>query len=180
MGNRNKSTTSSTVTTETMGEESAGRGFSSVGSIAIRVAGFVPTRVDLRFAGTPQVQLGVSLGTVLVYMSTHLTASTIAQKWASAAPLARGLSQALPVERRAVMASGPWLLSAMVRFAGMPTVNADVMTAQPGRELPTMLRIQVGPVTWELADAVAYTSMLNAWRIAADVLATPGGEAPPV
>ena len=43
-----------------------------------------------------------------------------------------------------------------------------------------MLRIQVGPVTWELADAAAYSSMLSAWRIAADLLAAPCGETPPV
>lgn len=166
---RNHATTTGTATT--VAEEDAMRGFSSVGSIAVRVAGLVPTRVDMRFAGTPQQQLGVSLGTILVYMSTHLTASTIAEKWAAAAPLARGLSHVLPVGRRPSMATGPWLLSAMVRFAGTPAVTTDVMTAQPGRDLPLMLRIQFGPVTWELADAVAYSSMLNAWRIAADLLA---------
>ncbi|GAA1849814.1 hypothetical protein GCM10025792_10760 [Pseudonocardia tropica] len=44
-------------------------------------------------------------------------------------------------------------------------------TGAPGCQLPPMLRIQVGPVRWELADAVAYSSMLSAWRIAADLLA---------
>ncbi|BBF99364.1 MULTISPECIES: hypothetical protein [Pseudonocardia] len=177
MGSRNQTSTS---TERAMAAEAARGGFSSVGNIAVRVAGMVPTRVDMRFAGTPQQQLGISLGTILAYMSTHLTAQAIADKWAAAAPMARGLSQVLPVGRHGAMASGPWLLSAMVRFAGMPTVNADVLTAQPGRELPTMLRIQVGPVTWELADAAAYSSMLSAWRIAADLLAAPCGDNPPV
>lgn len=45
------------------------------------------------------------------------------------------------------------------------------MPARPGAGLPTMLRIQVGPVGWELADAAAYTSLLKAWRTAADTLA---------
>lgn len=169
------SRTNTTSTTRAITEEDATRGYSSVGSIAVRVAGLVPTRVDLRFAGTPQQQLGVSLGTILVYMSTGLTASTIVDKWAAAAPLSRALSHVLPSERRPAMATGPWLLSAMVRFGGMPAVTADLLTAQPGRELPPMLRIQVGPVTWELADVVAYSSMLNAWRIAADLLANQDG-----
>ncbi|MBC3191675.1 hypothetical protein H7X46_11445 [Pseudonocardia sp. C8] len=160
----------STSTKRTIHEEEAARGFSSVGSLAVRVAGWVPTRVDLRFAGTPQQQLGLSLGTVLVYMATHLTAHQIAEKWAAAAPAARVLSQSLPRDRRPALSSGPWLVSAMVRFAGAPTVTTDVMTSQPGRDVPTLLRVQVGPVTWELADAVAYTSMLNAWRVAADLL----------
>ncbi|MGD9991217.1 hypothetical protein [Pseudonocardia sp.] len=161
-----------TTTDKTTAEENAGRGLSSVCTLAARVAGFVPTRVDMRFAGTPEQQLGITLGTVLVYVNMHRTAATIADKWAAAAPLARGLSHALPQGRRdATVTAGPWLLSAMVRFAGTPAVTASMLTPQPGRDVPPLLRMQVGPVTWELADAVAYTSMLNAWRIAEDLLA---------
>lgn len=160
-----------TTTETTLAEENAGRGLSSVSTLAVRVAGFVPTRVDMRFAGTPEQQLGITLGAVLVYVSMHRTAAMIADKWAAAAPLARGLSHALPQGRRdAAVTAGPWLLSAMVRFAGTPVVTASMLTPQPGRDVPPLLRMQVGPVTWELADAVAYTSMLNAWRIAEDLL----------
>lgn len=164
-------TTTATASEQAVAAEEASRGFSSVSNIAVRVAGFVPNRVDLKFAGTPQQQLGLSLGPVLVFMGTYLTARAIADRWAEAAPLARSLSHTLPPQRRSAMTSGPWLLSAMVRLAGTPTVHSEVLTAQPGRELPTMLRIQVGPVTWELADAVAFTAMLNAWQVGADVLA---------
>lgn len=146
-------------------------GLSSVMSVGVRVAGRVPTRVDLRFAGTPQQQLGLSLGSVLVYLSSHLTARTVALAWGDAAPQARSLSPMLPARRRPAMVSGPWSIAAMVRLGGIPAMNATVLPAQPGRELPTMLRMQVGPVTWELADAAAYTSLLTAWRSAADLLA---------
>lgn len=59
----------------------------------------------------------------------------------------------------------------MVRMFGVPTVDTMLMPAPSGRNVPTMLRIQVGPITWELADAAAYTSLLTAWRDAADLLA---------
>lgn len=36
--------------------------------------------------------------------------------------------------------------------------------------MPAVLRIQVGPVTWELCDANANTSILRAWRQAARLL----------
>lgn len=40
-------------------------GAAEVMTVGIRVAGPVPTRTDLRFAGTPEQMLGLSLGTVL-------------------------------------------------------------------------------------------------------------------
>lgn len=55
-------------------------------------------------------------------------------------------------------------------------VGGHAATDRPARHLPTMLRIQVGPITWDLADAAAYTSLLNAWRGAADLLAAASGE----
>ena len=97
-------------------------------------------------------------------------------RWGGARPRAqaRSLSPVLPERRRPVMVSGPWSVAAVVRLAGMPSVTSTLLPAQPGQALPTLLRIQVGPVTWELADAAAYTSLLNAWRSAADLLAVQG------
>ncbi|MFC4950179.1 hypothetical protein [Pseudonocardia sp. GCM10023141] len=36
--------------------------------------------------------------------------------------------------------------------------------------MPAVLRIAIGPVTWEVVEATAYTSMLRAWRQAARLL----------
>lgn len=69
------------------------------------------------------------------------------------------------------MATGPWSLTTMIRLYGPPSVDTLLVPPRYGAELPAMLRIQVGPITWEVADAAAYTSMLNAWRHAADLLA---------
>jgi len=58
----------------------------------------------------------------------------------------------------------------MVRFAGVPRVTWAFGPARAGGVVPAMLRIEVGPVTWEVCDATAYTSMLRAWRQAARLL----------
>lgn len=150
---------------------------SAVMSVGVRVSGRVPTRIDLRFAGTAEQQLGLSLGVVLIYLRSRLTARAVALAWGEAAPQARSLSPMLPDRRRAAMASGPWSVAAVVRMAGIPATNVTLLPAQPGRELPTMLRMQVGPITWELTDAAAYTSLLNAWRTAADLLAVHSSDA---
>ena len=149
---------------------------SSVMSVGVRVAGRVPTRVDLRFAGTAEQQLGLSLGTVLVYVRTLLAVRSVALAWGEAAPQARSLSPVLAERRRPVAGSGPWSIAAVVRLAGMPRVESVLLPARPGSDLPTMLRMQVGPITWELCDAASYTALLRAWRTAADLLAVEAGE----
>ncbi|RZT83240.1 hypothetical protein EV383_0039 [Pseudonocardia sediminis] len=151
-------------------------GVVEVMTVGVRVAGRVPTRTDLRFAGTPEQMLGLSLGTVLIYLNSHLAVRSVALAWGQAAPMARSLSPALPAPRRPVMATGPWSLTTIIRMFGTPSVDTLLLAAQPGTNLPTMLRIQVGPITWDLADAAAYTSLLNAWRGAADLLAATCGE----
>ena len=69
------------------------------------------------------------------------------------------------------VAPGPWSLSALALLAGTPRVESVLMLARPEVGLATMLRIQVGPVMWELADAVGCTSLQTAWRTADDTLA---------
>ena len=162
--------TSRTSTDRVQGAEKA-VGVAEVMTVGVRVAGTVPTRADLRFAGTPEQMLGLSLGTVLIYLNSYPAARMVTLAWGQAAPLARSLSPGLPAVRRPVMATGPWSLTTMIRLFGAPSVDAVLMPARPGVGLPTMLRIQVGPITWDLADAAAYTSLLNAWRHAADLLA---------
>ncbi|GAY09625.1 hypothetical protein [Pseudonocardia sp. N23] len=54
--------------------------------------------MDLEHAGTPEYQLGLPLGTVLVYLSSH-AAQIIAGVWASAAPVAASLVPQLPARR---------------------------------------------------------------------------------
>ncbi|OLM28283.1 hypothetical protein Ae717Ps2_6622 [Pseudonocardia sp. Ae717_Ps2] len=146
-------------------------GAAQVMGFSVRVAGRVPTRLDLRHAGTPDRQLGLSLGMVLVYLRTHYTARLVEQAWASAAPQAAALVPFLAGRRRGVMATGPWSVAAMVQLGGAPKLTGGLIPTRAGSELPTMLRLQVGPITWDLCDAAAYTTMLNGWRAAANLLA---------
>ncbi len=42
---------------------------SVVTNLVVRAAGLVPARLDLAHVGTPEQQLGLALGGVLIYMS---------------------------------------------------------------------------------------------------------------
>ncbi|MCF7552186.1 hypothetical protein [Pseudonocardia sp. WMMC193] len=152
-----------------IGERADGTG--QVIGFSVRLAGRVPTRLDVQHAGTPEAQLGFSAGPVLVYLGSHYTAARIAQSWAAAAPVATSLVPHL-TSRRSVLTAGPWSVSAMVRLGGEATITGGLLPGKPGSELPAILRLRVGPITWELCDAAAYTTMLAAWRKAAALLAT--------
>lgn len=106
--------------------------------------------------------LGPSLGTVLSYLNSHLAARTVALAWGQAAP--DGAVAVTSIAGTAAPGDGD---RAVVADHDDPHVrDPDDGHAPgapgPGTNLPTVLRIQVGPITWDLGDAAAYTSLLNA------------------
>lgn len=52
----------------------------------------------------------------------------------------------------------------MVQLAGIPRVTGANQETRVDGAVPEMLRIQVGPVMWEVCDATTYASALRAWR----------------
>ena len=141
---------------------------SVVTSLTVRAAGLVPARIDLVHVGTAEQQLGLTLGTVLIYIRAGVTARAVAEGWSAAAIGAQSLAPAVAGRRPLLI--GPTTVAAMIRFAGQPKVNSAFVPARAGGAVPGMLRIEVGPVTWEVCDSTAYTSMLRAWRQAARLL----------
>jgi hypothetical protein len=57
-----------------------------------------------------------------------------------------------------------------LRLAGIPDIRAHAEPARAGGAVPAVMRLQVGPVTFEICDATAYASLLRAWRQAARLL----------
>ena len=141
---------------------------SAVMNVVVRVAGIVPVRLDLTHVGTIEQQLGLSLGTVLIYLRSGLTARAVAEEWKRAAVAARSLSPAIAGRRPVPV--GPSTIATMVQLAGMPQVTTAFESARAGSAVPALLRVHVGPITWEVCDTNAYTSLLRAWRQAARLL----------
>jgi hypothetical protein len=139
-----------------------------VTNVVVRAAGVIPARLDLTHVGTAEQQLGLTLGSVLLYLRTGVTARAVAEGWSGASPLARSLAPAVTGRRPLVI--GPSTVAVMVRLAGIPDVRAHAQPARAGGAIPAVMRDQVGPVTWEICDATAYASLLRAWRQAARLL----------
>lgn len=175
MGSRTTPTSSTGAVMNPIAPASADRehaayGAAAVMSMTVRVAGQVPTRVDLQNAGTMEQQLGLTLGAVLVYLRSSFTARIVEQGWAQAAPLARSLVPVLGGRARGVMATGPWSATALVRLGGTPKVDTALLPARPGSDRPSILHIEIGPISWEMSDAASYTALLHGWRTAANLL----------
>lgn len=137
---------------------------SVVTNLTVRAAGLIPARIDLAHIGTAEQQLGLTLGTVLIYLRAGVTARAVADGWSGA----RSLTVAVAGRRPLLV--GPTAVTAMVRFAGVPRVTSGFEPVRTWSSAPAMLRIETGPVTWEVCDSTAYTSMLRAWRQAARLL----------
>lgn len=136
----------------------------AVMNVVLRVAGIAPARIDLSHIGTPEQRLGLSVGTVLIYLRSGITARNVAEGWGRAAVLAQSLTPAIAGRRPLLV--GPSTVGALVQLAGVPDITANLVPATAGQ----LLHIQVGPMTWELSDANANTSMLRAWRQAAKLI----------
>lgn len=144
----------------------------AVMTVVVRAAGLVASRLDLSHVGTPEQQLGLSLGTVLVYLRSAHTARAVAEGWGVAAAQARALAPAV-VGRRPLMV-GPSTVAVMARLAGTPNVVHHVLAGQPATErcpaVTPVLVLTAGPVTWQVCDQTAYSCLLRAWRQAARLL----------
>lgn len=136
----------------------------AVTNVVVRVVGIAPVRLDLTHVGTAEQRLGLTVGMVLIYVRSGITVRNVAEAWGHAAVLAQSLSPAIAGRRPLVI--GPSTVGALVQLAGIPEVTSNLLATAAGQ----VLQIKVGPVTWELCDANAYTSLLRAWRQAARLI----------
>lgn len=147
-------------------------GYSAIVAVAVRVSGVVPVRLDATHIGTTEQQVGLTLGSVLVYLRTVQTVRAVVEGWTSASVAAECLGPARPVsQQRAGLAHvAGSQVSALVRLGGLPTVLAAPVTRRPGSSVPSHVRIQVGPIVWEVCDWTAYECLAAGWRQAASLL----------
>lgn len=141
-------------------------GYSAIMGMSVRVSGAVPIRVDAHHIGTPEQEVALTLGSVLVYMRSRQTAAAVVQGWRSAAVAAQCLGPARPLRdhRAALVSVMGSQVSALVRLGGLPTVTAAPVPRQKGTPTPTHVRIQVGPLVWQVCDWNAYERIAEGWR----------------
>lgn len=129
--------------------------------VAIRAVGVVDGNVDVSRIGTPTAIASLTIGTVLARVDRR-AAQRIAATWRDAA---------LHLDRLAENASAVWTgpdlgvnpVGVVVRFGPDVVTRQDLMP--PTTTLArTHLRIQVGPLVWQVIDQAAYTSTRDLWE----------------
>lgn len=138
---------------------------STVLGVTIRVAGVVPTDVGISHAGTPEAEVRVTIGDVLCYLCDRSTLTHIRCGWDQAAVAARRLRE--QVSTTWVGAEpGTYPVGVIVRLVGEPRITLHTVPARPTIHAPEHLRVQVGPLVWQVLDRAAYESITACWRTA--------------
>lgn len=141
--------------------------------VVVRVQNEVRVRMDLTHAGTPDQQLSLAIGQVLIYLTCAGTAEAMLRGWRDAGVLAERLAPVHP-GRRHPLTIGPSTASVLVRLAGLPRLVTALEPGKPATAttpaIPPMLRMTCTPLHWQIADRTAYVTMRDAWRRAAHLL----------
>jgi hypothetical protein len=149
----------------------APNGYSAILASTVRMVGMVPVRVDAHSIDEHAAEVGLTLGTVLIYMRDVRTAQHVADGWSSSAVIAEHLGPARPMQARGGLqrAMGSQV-SALVRLGGLPSITCTPYTRRPGNDTPSHARIMVGPLTFEVCDWTAWAAMSHGFKRALRVL----------
>lgn len=137
---------------------------SVITAATIRVAGQVPTDVSISHLGTHEQEASLRVGELLLYVRDPRIAERAAQLWAQARTGMSALPQVLGT-RRMHLPVRVGLVGVIVRLGGLPPCNAQWVPGRPGVAEPSHMRVEVGPITWEVCDQVAWNTIGHAWTL---------------
>lgn len=136
---------------------------STITAVTVRVAGALPIEVSLRNLGTAEQEASMRMGELLVCVRSPSVAERISQVWTYAKPIVCTLPQLASVGKLHLPVRVS-LVGTIVRFAGYPTCTTVGVPARCGSQQPAHVRIQVGPLAWEVCDQLAWHTITRAWR----------------
>ncbi|GAA5154398.1 hypothetical protein GCM10023321_26150 [Pseudonocardia eucalypti] len=143
---------------------------STITATAVRVAGSIPVEVSVRHIGTTDQEAGMRMGELLVYVRSPFVAERVADTWHMAKPV---VCAAVPPRAAVGKLHVPVrvaLVGTIVRLAGHPVCTIVGVPARSGHEHPAHVRIEVGPLAWEVCDQLAWHTITRAWRRLARML----------
>lgn len=147
---------------------------STITAATIRVAGQVPTDISLRHLGTPEQEASLHVGELLIYLRDPYIARQVAQLWAQAKAATSALPNVIGPSRLH-LAPRVGLVGVIVRLGGDPKCTTTWIPGQPGVAYPAHVRVEVGPIKWEICDRAAWHSIGRAWALLDRQLAAADG-----
>lgn len=129
--------------------------------VHIRALGDIDCKVDVDEVGTAHAVASLTVGTVLARIAGRKTAEQMVETWREAA---------LHLAKLPTTVSQTWTgpdlgvstIGVVVRFGGDVAMRQDLLP--PSKALPHHhLRVQIGPVVWQVLDQAAHASMDRAF-----------------
>jgi len=135
-------------------------GVTTVQAVSIRAVGEVGGHVDVTRAGTPEAMATIAIGPVLARLCHADAASRIREGWKAAAVVLNRLPMDLS-QTLAVPGSSP---TGIVVRLGADVVTTSMLVPATRQLARSHLRVQVGPLIWQVMDRAAYWSIVRLWE----------------
>jgi hypothetical protein len=132
----------------------------AVHEVTIRAVGEVDGHIDVTHAGTREAVVSVSLGPVLARLYSADVAHRIRETWKAAAVYLHRLPNKA---HHLGNASNPAPVGIVIRI-GYDVPTSAVLVPATSQLATDHLRIQVGPLIWQIMDRAAYRSVVELWE----------------
>lgn len=142
---------------------------STVLAVVMRVAGPVTTGVLPHGLGTPERQVSVRIGDVVVHLAEAKVAARVRQQWDA------GVGMALQLRQRVSQTwlhprPGTYPAAVSVQLTEHVKVSTVFVPGNPQKRRPDHLRVQVDQLVWEVCDIEAWRTIGDAWLAAQQYL----------
>jgi hypothetical protein len=137
----------------------AERGPALVGAWSVSCGVGARLRVDATHTGTAEAMIGLTLGQLLIYLTSRETLEHYREGWDQGAREVRALPA---VVRQRPVSEELGVVSAMFRATGLPSRTVALLDC-----VPPLVRIQLGPLFWQVLDQQSYAEIQRGWHQAA-------------
>ncbi|WP_406639080.1 hypothetical protein [Amycolatopsis sp. WGS_07] len=136
------------------------QGTTSIVTTTVRVVGAVETRIDIKDAGTTLAEVRLMLGRVLLHVHGAVAVKHVAAIWQDAGFHRDRLAPAVADPQRGALIDG-CQVGTVARIGCDAPARCDLIPRTA--KLPRHIRIQIGPLVWQVMDRAAYDSTRAAW-----------------
>lgn len=135
---------------------------STVLAVLLRVAGPVEIGMTTHALGTPQRQVSLRIGDVLVHLTDPRVAELVRQRWDAALGTALRLPPRVSQTWLAPR-PGTYPTAISVQLTDHVRVAARFVAANPEQRQPGHLEIRVDHLVWQICDFTAWRAIGDAW-----------------
>jgi hypothetical protein len=144
---------------------------SAITNATLRIAGEIRADINVAHLGTPEQEASLRIGELLIYLRDPSIAVRVGKDCARARTHTAILPQ-LAGASRLHLPVRVGVVGLVIRLGGAPRTVITGVPARPGVAVPPHVRVEIGPVTFEVCDQVAWWALGRAWALLARALTT--------